>query len=495
MNGTTVVFAVLHVADFPLHAVLRTEETDPARPAALFAGTGKWSAVIAANAAARSAGVVNGLSAPQAMARCAPLLIRAPLPAAEAESRALLLAAARTLAPLVEDTAPGSATADLRGAELPRTEAAARAAAAHLSAAGLPASAGIARTPFLALLAARRTGPGGVTSVTNEEAFLDPLPVEEAGPTPALAPVLAAWGVRTLGALRALSPAELAVRLGAEGPALARRARGGDPRPLRPCPPPRDFTAAMDLEEPVATLEPLLFLLRRFTDRLALELRAAGLAAAGLELALRLEEGDDHRREFRLPEPTSDPAILFRALHTHLESLRTGAALAGLRLRALPVRAPVRQQGLLDSGLRDPHGFADTLARVSALVGAEGVGTPRPGATHRPDSVTLEPPPDVVPPPEPEPPHAPWGPPLRRFRPPLPARLEFRTGDRRPAYVWTERFRGEVAEVHGPWNASGGWWQTDLTWSRAEWDIVLAEGGLYRLLRAGDAWFIEGEYD
>ena len=77
----------------------------------------------------------------------------------------------------------------------------------------------------------------------------------------------------------------------------------------------------------------------------------------------------------------------------------------------------------------------------------------------------------------------------------LPARLEFRNDDRRPSYVWTERFRGEVAAVHGPWNASGGWWQADTTWSRAEWDIALAGGGLYRLLRTGDAWFIEGEYD
>ena len=61
--------------------------------------------------------------------------------------------------------------------------------------------------------------------------------------------------------------------------------------------------------------------------------------------------------------------------------------------------------------------------------------------------------------------------------------------------MWTERFAGEVAAVRGPWCASGGWWQADLAWSRTEWDIALAGGGLYRLLRADDAWFIEGEYD
>ena len=488
-------FAVLHIADFPLHAVLRSGPFDPARPAALFDGNGKKSRVTAANAAGRAAGVVPGITAPQAVARCAALAIHAPRPAAESEARALVLATALNLAPVVEDTAPGVATADLRGADPARVDAAARAAAAYLGAAGLPAAAGVARTPFLALLAAESSAPGAVTRVDDETAFLAPLPIEAAAPPPALVPVLAAWGVRTLGALHTLPRADLTARLGAEGLALAGRARGDEPRPLRAHPPPRDFTATHDLEEPVATLEPLLFLLRRFTERLALELRAVRLAAAGLTLTLRLEEGPGHARTFRLPGPTADPDILLRALHTHLESLRTDAAITGLRLDVEPARPLERQPGLFETGLRDPHGFTDTLARVSALVGAGHVGTPQPADTHRPDSTVLAPPAPVVPPPEPEPPHAPWGPPLRRFRPPLPARLEFAAGDRRPSYVWTERFAGEVAAVRGPWCASGGWWQADLAWSRTEWDIALAGGGLYRLLRADDAWFIEGEYD
>jgi protein ImuB len=108
--------------------------------------------------------------------------------------------------------------------------------------------------------------------------------------------------------------------------------------------------------------------------------------------------------------------------------------------------------------------------------------------------------------------HAPCGLPLRRFRPPLPARLEFTTtdlaeagapsppgsappADRRPSYVWTEHFHGAISHVRGPWCSSGDWWQADRAWSRTEWDIALVGGGLYRLLRTGEAWFIEGEYD
>jgi len=44
------VFAVLYLADFALHAVLRTERENCNRPAALFAGTGKKSLVLATTA-------------------------------------------------------------------------------------------------------------------------------------------------------------------------------------------------------------------------------------------------------------------------------------------------------------------------------------------------------------------------------------------------------------------------------------------------------------
>ncbi|MFM9078994.1 MAG: hypothetical protein ACKOTE_02460, partial [Opitutaceae bacterium] len=110
-------FAVLHIADFPLHAVLRSDSVDPGRAAALFDGRGEKSLVTAANGAARAAGVVPGLTAPQAVARCAALAIHTPRPSAEAAARALLLATSLNLAPLVEDTAPGAATADLHGAD------------------------------------------------------------------------------------------------------------------------------------------------------------------------------------------------------------------------------------------------------------------------------------------------------------------------------------------------------------------------------------------
>lgn len=487
-------FAVLHVANFALHAVLRTEPDSAGhakRVAALFTGSGKKSVVLAASPAARAVGVERGMTSPQAVARCPALLIRTPNATAEAEARAALFAVAFSLSPMIEDTALGVCTIDLRGADVGKIEPAARTAIAALARLDLPATAGLARTPLLALYAARAAD--SVLRVTAEADFLAPLPLATADPTPEFAAILGNWGLRTLGDLTRLPRDEFVRRFGMAGLALWQRACGGDCRPLRPVIPPQNFSAAMEFEETLATLEPLLFILRRFVDRLTLELTAAQHVAAELALTLRLEDGTSHDRNFRLPEPTADAGILLRALHAHLESLQTAASISAVELRITPTRPLVRQQGLFDTGLRDPHGFAETLARVAALVGSDRVGTPQLADTHRPDAIRLLPPAGVIPPPAVPPLHAPLGAPLRRFRPPLPARLEFTAGE--PTFLWTERMRGEISFRGRAWPASGDWWQSDRAWARTEWDIALATGGLYRLLRIGNAWFVEGEYD
>ncbi|HEX2854018.1 MAG TPA: hypothetical protein VHO24_12330 [Opitutaceae bacterium] len=493
-------FAVLHIADFALHAVLRTEPGSSARPAALFSGTGKKSLAIAANASARASGVDPGMTAPQAVARCASLLIRAARPAATAEARAALLAVGFTLSPSIEDTTPGICTIDVKGVDSAKLTAVTEVAVNALIALGLPATAGIATTPLLALYAARAAGKnrGGdrvqqVLHVTNPAAFLAPLPLAAADPPLPLAQVLATWGVRTLGDLTALPCDEIVRRFGAEGLALWQRASGGTSRPLHVVALPQTFAAEIEWEDAVETLEPLLFVLRRFLERLTLELKTSQHVAAEIDLLLRLEDDTRHARRFRLPEPTADVEILFRTLHTHLESLQTDASIAAVQLRLTPARPLVRQQGLFETGLRDPHGFAETLARVMAIVGSDRVGTPQPEDTHRPDAIKLIPPLAVIPPAGEPPPHPALGLPLRRCRPPLPARVEFTEG--RATFLWTERARGEICFQSRPYPSSGDWWQNDRAWHRTEWDIALTEGGLYRLLLIDDAYFIEGEYD
>lgn len=538
-----IVYTVLHIPDFAVQAILRTERIELGRPTALFADHSKKSLVIATNEAARASGVELQMTAPQAVARCPTLLIRTHRANVEADARAALIAVGFTLSPLIEDTAPGVCTIDLRGTDPRQHEASAAAAVAQLERLGFAATAGIGPAPLLALYAARavrrdrdrpsasiesrpskstrhqselqlgeaaspypapstrdrpspRTEPGAIAVVLTVAAgiaFLAPLPIAAADPTPAIARVLASWGVKTLGQLGAISRDDIGRRLGPAGLALWDRARGGAPRPLHPVTLPSTFAAAMDFEDEIETLEPLLFVLRRFLERLTLELRTTGHVAAALDLSLTLADDTKHERNFRLPDPTADIEILFRALYTHLESLRTEASITGVELRATPARPLVRQHGLFDTGLRDPHGFAEMLARVMAIVGSDRVGTPQNEDTHRPDAVKLVPPPPAIPAAAEPRLHPPLGLPLRRFRPPLPAQLELTAG--KPTYLWTDRFNGAIAMVRGPWRSSGEWWQADRAWHRTEYDVALATGGLYRLVYVDRRWFIDGEYD
>lgn len=442
--------------------------------------------------AAHLAGIRPGQSLPQAAARCPAMLVRSPQRDLEREAEAALLAAAFSVGPQVELTAPGHCTLALDGLGANRREPALRGALAELAAAGLESSAGFAATPLLAFYAACQAAPGEILAGTHE--LLAPLPLAVADPTPEQMAILHQWGIRTLGQLIALTKADITHRLGRAGLDLWERASGGRTRPLHPKAPPQEFFAAHDCEHELETLEPLLFIFRRFVDRLAAELRNAHVAAQALELTLGLADDSRHGHLIRLPEPVSDAEILFRALHTYLETLRTPAAIVGVHLRVQPERSLVRQRGLFDGGLRDPHGFADTLARVMALVGSDRVGTPACENTHRPDHFQVLPPPPTLEPLSPGFTHPPHGLPLRRHRPPLPATVELQGN--RPAFLWSAGLHGEVHTATGPCHSSGDWWEKAHVWQREEWDVELTAGGLYRLARIpGRGWFVEGEYD
>jgi protein ImuB len=550
-------YVVLHVADFSLQAVVRTRADPGGKPVALLDDHVKRAIVVQADARARTAGVTAGLTATQAMARCADLVLLPRSQAAENDAEAALLTVAWSISPRVERTAAGICTIDLAG-KAPATHLPhGRAAVEQLRLFGLEATAGVARTPFLALTAARvaqlalnvgaqarcarsegrdKIAPLQVTpflgliAVQDERGFLSPLPLSLIDPAPDLAAILDGWGIHTLGALTALPKPEVGRLLGQAGIELWERAAGETDQPIEPCVQAPTFAAAMELEHEVETLEPLLFVLRRFVDRLALQLANAGVVAAELALELTLADETAYQRGFRLPEPTGSPDILFRALQTHLETLHTASAIKGVRLVITPTRPLVRQHGLFDTGLRDPHGFAETLARVAAVVGRDRVGTPALEPTHRPDAFFLEKPVDVVGPLPPPSILLPLGLPLRRFRPPVEAQVV--TGplarivpsaaeaavstDSRPrahqgatngggrcavsaislgpASVRSCVVQGEVVQRRGPWRCSGEWWKPER-WAGEEWDIELARGGLFRLSLRDGQWWVEGMYD
>jgi protein ImuB len=55
---------------------------------------------------------------------------------------------------------------------------------------------------------------------------------------------------------------------------------------------------------------------------------------------------------------------------------------------------------------------------------------------------------------------------------------------------------GRVARASGPWLSSGDWW-SPRPWDDEEWDVALADGGIYRLSRDRHTgrWTITGQWD
>jgi len=65
--------------------------------------------------------------------------------------------------------------------------------------------------------------------------------------------------------------------------------------------------------------------------------------------------------------------------------------------------------------------------------------------------------------------------------------------DGRLVFIKTCYFEGHVSECSGVWKANSKWW--DRSWKTEEWDVGIENKGVYRLCKAGNEWFLVGEYD
>ena len=63
-----------------------------------------------------------------------------------------------------------------------------------------------------------------------------------------------------------------------------------------------------------------------------------------------------------------------------------------------------------------------------------------------------------------------------------------------PITVRSGTINGTVRAARGPYQLLGGWWDSD-GWTCEEWDVELVQGGLYRVSRQPEGWFLEGTYD
>ena len=213
--------------------------------------------------------------------------------------------------------------------------------------------------------------------------------VEGRIPNPDSLAVVARWGLRTLGELAALPAADLSERLGQDGIRWQRLARGEDTGPLVPALEEEPFEASLELEWPIADLEPLSFVLTRLLDPLCLRLEHRDRGAASLHLRLRLVTRDLHLRSLQLPAPMRDPKVLRTLLLLDLESHPAPAGIDAVTLSIDPTPGRIVQESLLTRALPAPELVSTLVARLQALMGEGKCGSPVTVDSYRPGAFAM----------------------------------------------------------------------------------------------------------
>jgi DNA polymerase-4 len=204
---------------------------------------------------------------------------------------------------------------------------------------GLTASAGVAPSKFVAKIASDLEKPDGLVEVApgQEVAFLRDLPLRRLwGVGPSAERELSTLGVRTIGDLVRLGRGRLEARLGASGAHLVDLAQGIDDRPVVPWHDPKSIGAEETFERDTRDVGRLRATLLAQADRVATELRAAGLRGRTVTLKLRFADFHTLTRRGTGEAPTADGGEIFR---------RAWAAFS-----RIPRPQPIRLVGLSVSG-------------------------------------------------------------------------------------------------------------------------------------------------
>jgi DNA polymerase-4 len=342
-------------------------------------GGGVRGVVAASCYVARMHGVRSAMPMWQALKACPDAVVIRPEMAKYAAAARHIRTLMQDLTPLVQPLSIDEAVLDLSGTAAlhgaPPAAVLARFALRVEREVGVTVSVGLARNRLLSKIAAGRDKPRGFAVLGSEAAaVLAPEPVRLLpGVGPAQERKLHALGITHLMHLQALDDRAARARLGDDGPALARRARGEDARAVNPERDTKSVSAETtfdtDLRDP-ALLEKHLW---RMAEKLARRLREGGFSAGGVVLKLKTARFASRTRNARLPGPTALPDSLFAAGRSLLLREADGTAFRLIGLGASP---------LLPGTLADQPDLADPDAprraaaqrAVDALRGRFGEG-------------------------------------------------------------------------------------------------------------------------
>ena len=493
--------ACVFVPQLALQAVLRRTPEARGGPVAVLeaAAKEKRPRVTHCSSEARREGVRAGMTGAQAAAVCSGLHLLTVTAADREAASAALADVGYAFAPRIERADAGDGIffetedlARLYPAGEPAIAQAVQAAAARV---GLGVRVAIAGSKGVARLATRARELAVVPSAAGPaRAALASIPVEllvEDG----VAAAFRRWGLRTAGDVAALPVDAVGLRLGPAGMRACRLARGLDDEPFVPRLPEDALEEAIELDYPVAELEPLSFLLRGLVDRALARLRGRSLACAGLTLRLALDPRGVDVRTVPIAAPTGDAATLLQLARLDLARRPPASPIVGVRLLALPARVRATQLDILRPAGPAPDRLAATIARLAALVGPDNVGAPAVEESWREEAIgvtafeAVGPANGGV-----DPGEARLT--IRRRRPP--EEIEMLLNRQGPAAFRGRETTARVLVAAGPYRLSGEWWrEAENSFQREYWDVHASDGAVYRVHQdqRDGRWYLDGYYD
>ncbi len=343
-------------------------------PAALAPEPGREQLIGEVSLAAEAHGVRAGMRLGEALARCPRLVLVPPDPMGVADAWERVLARLESIGAAVESEREGVACFDasglrrLHGGTLDGTLAATRRALER------PARLGAGASRFAALAMAHRARArrpevmdGDAAAALRDEpvGLLRLRPVTSALPDP-----LERLGVATLGAVAALTRAQLSDRFGPAGIAAHALVRGRDESPLRPRVAGETLAETLELPE-AGSGEQLERALGLLVDRVLARRERGGRTVRSMVVAAKLVEGGTWRERVVFREALADPLRMRLALGRRIMLLPSPAEALRLSVERFGPLGGDQRPLLEDSAAHRAARLREAIAQARAAAGPE----------------------------------------------------------------------------------------------------------------------------
>ena len=479
----------------------------PDTPLVLIGHEGRRRLVVAADQAARRAGLAVGMPATKAQALIAGLVMKDAEPEADGDAlEKLAVWMQRHYSPLVTVHHPDGLILDITGvAHLFSGEAAMlKEMVRKLADVGCGARIAIAPTYGAAYaLSHCVANPAFVLEPIKLAEALELLPIAALRLPAEMVAALKKLGFERIGELDATPRAPLALRFGPPVGLRLDQAYGRVSEPFDPIIPPGTPHVRKNFAEPIGAPETISRYIGVLVEQLSAELEVKGLGARKLDLICFRVDNLIQAVRIGTSRPIRDVKRLAKLLADKVETIDPGFGIETMTLTALiaePLAYRMSVSGLGEPEGKDVSGLIDTL---SNRIGDAALYRLAPVESDVPERAVQRIAPLAPATGASWPPH--WPRPSRLLDPPEQVETVALLPDHPPAAFTWRGMRRRVARADGPERIFGEWWKSDKERSavRDYFQVEDDAGERYWLFRSGDGedhktgshrWFLHGVF-